>query len=138
MSDREGATAFVNRALGRSSERFLHGSEESFTRTGRTQGVSPASAVSDSEAARQATAAERANVSVEPFGAKSESPSREIADLTDTAKITHLDLCMYLEERGASEETINTVQRYKINGRQLYELSLFELLKEYTDKSLSS
>ena len=24
MSDREGATAFVNRALGRSSERFLH------------------------------------------------------------------------------------------------------------------
>ena len=27
---------------------------------------------------------------------------------------------------------------FKINGRQLYELSLYELLKEHTDKSLSS
>lgn len=27
---------------------------------------------------------------------------------------------------------------FKINGRQLYELSLFELMKEYTQKSLSS
>lgn len=27
---------------------------------------------------------------------------------------------------------------FKINGRQLYELSLYELMKEYTQKSLSS
>ncbi len=34
------------------------------------------------------------------------------------------------------ELVLNNV--FKINGRQLYELSLYELLKEYTDQSLSS
>lgn len=42
------------------------------------------------------------------------------------------------DKRSTVIEELVAQNVFKINGRQLYELSLYELMKEYTQKSLSS
>jgi len=42
------------------------------------------------------------------------------------------------DKRSTVIEELVAKNVFKINGRQLYESSLYELMKEYTQKSLSS
>ncbi|MFP3324309.1 Fur-regulated basic protein FbpA [Planococcus sp. SIMBA_160] len=50
----------------------------------------------------------------------------------------HIPESKFEDKRSMVIDELVSKNVFKINGRQLYELSLFELLKEYTDKSLSS
>ena len=136
MTNAGAASAFLLRAQTRSTTGNLHGSEENFDRANRAQGVSPVPATFDSESARQVIATERANVSVEPFGGKLESPKYEIGELTATTKMTYLELCMYLEERGVSEETIAMVMKRRITGKQLSHLCKHEQCEQLLEDNL--
>jgi len=90
----------------------------------------------DSESARKVIATERANVSVEPFGGKLESPKYEFGELTANTKMTYLELCMYLEERGVSEETIAMVMKRRITGKQLSHLCKHEQCEQLLEDNL--
>ncbi len=72
------------------------------------------------------------------YGRQEKGKEKGILHKERTDSMEQIPESKFEDKRSTVIEELVAQNVFKINGRQLYELSLYELMKEYTQKSLSS